>query len=153
MRKFQPTLYTIVQNWLTIRPPLTSLCPTLIQHALDTSFSTYIVRPQQTWHVDTMVVQCWATVCDAGSTLHHYWVNVSYVIFPCRDCRQKPVTRSEAQLFLSNPLPACSVSQLFPGRVSTSGWEGGMTSLISGKMPLFSDEIDQLSAAYRVIFR
>ena len=38
------------------------------------------LQPKQTQDVESMVFQCWATVCDAGPTLKYHWFNVLYLL-------------------------------------------------------------------------
>ena len=35
--------------------------------------------PQQTPDVESVLVQCWATVCDAGPALNQHWLNAYYL--------------------------------------------------------------------------
>ena len=57
-----------------------------VQHKLISSFLTlcllcqYKVSTQKTQDIDSMLVQCWASVVDDGPTLNQHWVNVSCLL-------------------------------------------------------------------------
>ena len=70
----------------------------ILQHQglCDTGASEQAIRninlrvSQQTQDIDTMLVQCWTSVVDAGSTLVQQWVNVSRLLGSHARARYSP---------------------------------------------------------------
>ena len=84
LRRFSwPSLaYMCVQRWPTT-PLILFLLKVIESRYISLSFLKHVphcIVSQSARYIDPMLVQCWAIVCDAGPTLYHHWVNVSYLL-------------------------------------------------------------------------